>query len=57
MYSGDKRMYCSSKDCRKQTRWVRCPNCNGRGPTWTTTCKNNCDAGYKCENGVRDRFH
>ena len=55
MYGGDKDQYCSKE--RKKTRWVRCPHCNGRGDTWTTQCGNKCDAGYKCQNGVNDKWH
>ncbi len=57
-YSGDKYQHCPK--CRKKTKWVRCPQppgCNGNGTTSWTTCGNGCDAGYKCENGVRDKYH
>jgi len=57
MYTGDKYRHCYNRSCRKKTRWVRCPNCNGRGPTWTTTGRNNCDYGYKGENGTNDSYH
>lgn len=57
MYTGDRYAYCSSKKCRKKTKWVRCPHCKGRGSTGWTRCGNNCDSGYKCENGISDRFH
>ena len=55
MFSGDKQMKCGK--CGKKTKWVRCANCNGKGPTQMTTCKLKCDAGYKCENGPRDPSH
>jgi hypothetical protein len=54
-YSGDKYQYCSKE--RKETKWVRCPSCGGKGGGLTTQCNNNCDGGYKCENGPRDRWH
>jgi hypothetical protein len=57
MYTGDRYAYCSSKKCHKKTKFVRCSNCNGKGPTQWTTCSNNCDSGYKCENGKNDRNH
>lgn len=60
MYSGDKVARCPR--CGKNTRHVKCANCDGRGPTWTTTCKFNCQksgagSGYKCENGRTDAYH
>jgi hypothetical protein len=55
LYTGDRYDNCSK--CRKKTRWVRCPNCNGRGPTWTTTCRLRCHGGYKCEHGSSDPYH
>jgi hypothetical protein len=54
-YSGDKYVHCAK--CRKKTRWVRCSNCRGRGPTWSTTCRYRCHGGYKCENGKVDPSH
>jgi len=55
VYNGDKDMSCGK--CGKKTRWVRCPNCNGRGPTRFTTCKLKCREGYKCPNGKSDAHH
>lgn len=55
MFGGNKAAHC--RRCGKTTTWVRCPNCNGRGPTTFTTCKLGCDAGYKCENGKNDAHH
>jgi hypothetical protein len=57
MYTGDKYAFCSNKKCGKKVRFVRCPNCAGKGTTSWTTCGNNCTAGYKCENGKSDRYH
>ncbi len=54
-YTRDIEKHCEK--CRKKTVWVRCSNCNGRGPTWTTTCKFKCHDGYKCGNGASDPFH
>ena len=57
-YTGDKYQFCgNSKTCRKRTKWLRCPHCNGKGSGNWSTCGNNCDGGYKCENGIRDKFH
>lgn len=56
MYNGDRQgRYCGS--CRAKRTLVRCPNCNGRGPTWTTTCKYKCSEGYKCEQAPSDPYH
>lgn len=56
MYTGDKsNAYC--KTCRTKRTLVRCSNCNGRGPTWTTTCKFKCSEGYKCEKASSDPYH
>jgi len=55
MYTRDKEMY--SRTCRKKTNWTRCPNFNGPGPTWLTTCKYRCDDGYKCVHGKSDPHH
>lgn len=55
MYTVDR--YDNCPKCKKKTRWVRCRNCNGRGPTWTTTCRLRCHGGYKCENGTSDPYH
>ncbi len=57
-YTGDKYQHC--KRCGKRTKWVRCPQppgSKGKGNTRTTTCGNNCDSGYKCDNGARDKWH
>jgi DnaJ-class molecular chaperone len=48
-------VYCSR--CRKKVRMVKCPKCNGKGRTATTQCPNCNNTGYKCENGVNDRYH
>lgn len=58
MYSGDKDKHCNR--CGKRTKWVRCPQppgCNGKGSTWSTTCGNGCDDGYKCGNAPKDKYH
>lgn len=57
MYTRDREALCSNKACRKKTKWVRCPRCNGKGAGSWTTCRNNCDSGYKCENGKSDPYH
>lgn len=57
MYSGDKYQYCNNRSCKKKTKWVRCPRCNGKGSGQMSQCGNRCDGGYKCENGVRDHWH
>ncbi len=49
--------YKQCRKCGKKTKWVKCPNCNGKGSTSMTQCGNNCDSGYKCENGEREKFH
>ena len=54
-YTGDKYQQCSRE--RKKTKWVKCPSCSGKGKTATTQCGNNCDSGYKCENGKTDKWH
>lgn len=55
-YSGDKRdQHC--KTCRKKQTWVKCSNCNGRGATYTTTCKYKCTGGYKCATAPNDPYH
>lgn len=55
MYTRDKEQYCSK--CRKKTKWVRCPNCNGKGNGMMSQCGYKCDGGYKCENGKNDKWH
>jgi hypothetical protein len=55
-YTGDKYQYCKNRMCGKRTKWVRCPNCQGRPPAGTQ-CGWKCDNGYVCENGVRDKWH
>jgi hypothetical protein len=56
MYTRDKYRHCGK--CKRKTKWVRCPGgCNGRGNTSFTQCGNNCDSGYKCENGKYDKWH
>ena len=57
-YSGNKTMHC--KKCGRKTKWVKCPQppgCNGKGNGWSTQCGNNCNDGYKCENGQKDKWH
>lgn len=55
-YNGDKKdTYC--KTCKKKQTWVKCSNCNGRGPTWSTTCKFKCTGGYKCATAPTDPHH
>jgi hypothetical protein len=57
LYRGDKYEFCNNKKCRKKTKWLKCPRCNGRGNTQYSRCGNNCNEGYKCENGVSDQWH
>ena len=52
-YSGDKYQNCKKEG--KKTKWVRCPRCDGN--PHTGICRNNCDSGYKCENGKTDPYH
>jgi len=54
-YSGDR--YANCKKCGKKTKFKRCPKCNGKGRTVTTQCPHCQDTGYKCENGMNDRWH
>jgi hypothetical protein len=56
VYTGDKPdRYCMT--CRRKRTWVKCRNCNGRGPTWTTTCNYKCTEGYKCETAPENPHH
>ena len=43
--------------CKKRTRHVKCPKCNGRGKTLTTHRGNCGNTRSECENGQKDRFH
>lgn len=53
-YTGDKTASC--RKCGKNTRWKRCPRCDGKvGPG--TTCSHCSSTGYKCENGMNDSYH
>lgn len=57
MYHGDYYAYCESRKCKKKTKWVRCPRCNGKGGGSFSQCSNKCNSGYKCENGKTDPWH
>lgn len=57
MYTRDMERTCNYKTCRARRKFVRCPNCQGKGPGKFTTCKNKCDSGYKCERGINDPYH
>lgn len=56
-YQGDRDMYCNDRKCRKRTRHKRCPNCDGHGGGATTHCAWCKNSGYKCENGMSDKYH
>lgn len=57
VYRRDKYEFCYSKNCKKKSKWIKCPNCNGQGSRTSSHCGNNCKDGYKCENGVNDKWH
>ncbi len=54
-YTRDQDQYCGK--CKKKTKHVRCPRCNGKGGSLTTQCRHCGNSGYKCENGVNDQYH
>ena len=54
-YAGDRQMHCSKEG--KKTKHVKCSKCNGKGGGATTQCSHCQNSGYKCENGVNDRWH
>lgn len=53
-YHGDTYMYCGK--CKKKTKHVRCPQCKGHRPVFSS-CSHCGNSDYKCTNGVNDRYH
>ena len=48
--------YC--KTCARRTRHKLCSSCRGKGkPMGGTRCYMCQGSGYKCENGLTDRYH
>lgn len=54
-YSGDRDMYCGT--CKKKIKFVRCPQCNGKGGGMTSQCRHCSNSGYKCSAAPHDRYH
>lgn len=54
-FTGNRDQRCGK--CKKTTRFVRCPKCEGKGGSWSTQCHHCGSTGYKCEKGIHDRYH
>lgn len=54
-YTKDKDLYCGKE--KKRTKHTKCPNCGGKGRTMTTHCGWDCQEGYWCSNGLKDKWH
>jgi hypothetical protein len=55
-YSGDDYRHCGK--CKKKTKHVRCPSCNGTsGGLLSGQCGSCRNSGHKCEVGKNDRYH